>query len=198
MKFTSLFIALLFSLSIVSCSKILFSRAPEHRLIKNFSRKVELKTGCQLRSYGFNLFINKEYNENSKIGDFDMSYGWLGNPSNDSKSVKKARCLIVSITNSFLKELNNNKEITEELEVHPFTADQISIGVRFLDNKEIEFGTGISLVRVIRGKVKYECYDIEEYTGDYRSTYGKHRLVHEETYDEALKIVKEQGCLEEL
>ena len=45
-------------------------------------------------------------------------------------------------------------------------------------------------------KIEYERYEIREYRPP--TAIGKHFMVHEESYGEALEIVKKQGCLREL
>jgi hypothetical protein len=52
--------------------------------------------------------------------------------------------------------------------------------------------TGIATVSFIKGKIEYERYEISEYTGRYPAK-GKHFLVHEESYEEALQLVQQQG-----
>jgi hypothetical protein len=55
-------------------------------------------------------------------------------------------------------------------------------------------GQGVAIVYFAKGKIKYEGYEIEGYRRP-GCAYGQHYTVHEESYEEALDIVKKQGTL---
>jgi len=57
---------------------------------------------------------------------------------------------------------------------------------------EFGLGNGVSEVFFSEGKIKYRRYEIEKYTKKY-SAEGKHFILHEKTYAEALEIIKKQG-----
>jgi hypothetical protein len=84
--------------------------------------------------------------------------------------------------------------IRSDLDVYPFTADRLHMSLCIVDENKVELGQGIAKVYFSRGKIEYERYDISEYTGRCPAK-GKYFTVHEESYEEALKIVKEQNCL---
>ncbi len=172
-------------------------KMPEYKLIKRFSKRIEKSERIYLYAYGINaMHPIPEDHIQGKISDFSVSYK-IYKKRTDIISLESARCLIVSIAESFLKEINSDPEIKNELDKYPLPSDRIRISLQFRDQNDIELGNeGISYVYLNNKKIEYERYEIREYRPP--TAIGKHFVVHEESYGEALEIVKKQGCLREL
>ena len=166
---------------------------PAYKLIKTFSKRIRPETDLVLYCYGVNYGLPKDYQYKNSVANFTTDYK-LYKTQKDTISREHARELIVSLAESLLQEINSNPEVRPDLEVYPFTNELLSVTIYFIDENEIELGTGISSVHFRNGKLKYEHYEIYEYTGRYPAN-GNHYKVHEETYVEALDIVQKQGAL---
>ena len=83
------------------------------------------------------------------------------------------------------------------LDIYPFNPDQLRMFIYFEDENRIDLGNGISEVCLVKGQVKYKHYEISEYRSTYPSI-GTYSIVHQESYQEALKIVKKEGSMIDL
>ena len=192
------FFSLLTLLILFSCTRTVApmdpnKMRPPYKLLNLFSRKIKPETGLTLTGYAYNLYLPDGYQIKNGIGDFALSYSLMKN-KDDEFSLDYARNLIVLLGENLLQEINSNSEVRPDLDVYPFTSDRIKISVYFVDDKRIELGQGVANVYFARGKIEYEKYDIEVY-GDKWPAEGKHHVFHEETYAEALDIVKKKGTL---
>jgi len=165
---------------------------PPYKLIIEFSQKINPETNLVLRSYGINWCLPKGYQKKG-IGNFSASYS-LSKKKNENVLLDDARKLTLFVAENFLQEINSNGEITPELDVYPLTSEFLDLCLHFEDENRIDLGQGVAIVYFNNGKIKYEGYDIHKYTGSYPAE-GKHFVMHEETYAEALEIVKKQGGL---
>jgi hypothetical protein len=160
---------------------------PEYKLINLFSQKLQKETGLVLCGYGINIDSKPEKIENG-VSDFSVNYKIFKNRQ-DVISLEDARILISFVTESLLNEINSSNMVRPNLDVFPFTSDNLSVCIYFKDENQIELGKGISCVCLYKGKIRYERYEIEEYRSVYPSI-GKHYVIYEETYQNALEIVK--------
>jgi hypothetical protein len=169
---------------------------PEFRLIKRFSARLKSEEQIQLCSYGVNNGPKREGHLKNHISDFSVSYK-LYKSLDDSISLDSARCLVVSIAEGLLGEINSDKELRGELDVFPFSNDRLDISLYFVDKNDVQLGSGgISKIYFDRGEIEYFRYEIRKYTPP--APLGKSHLVHTESYEQALAIVKSQGCLKAL
>jgi hypothetical protein len=193
MKFINIFVALFIVLLLPSCNKN-DKRAsemyPPYKLITTFSQKIKPETDLVLYSYGVNNYLPKDYQFKNGVACFGASYALYKNKQ-DEVSIEYARTLVVYLTEGLLKEINTDPKLRPDLDIYPFTSDLIRIAIYFKDENKIDLGQGVASVYFSKGKIEYERYDIREYTGRYPA-YGKHFTIHEESYAEALDIVKEQ------
>ena len=168
-----------------SCSKKEYSVSdfPPYKLILDFSEKLKKETGLVIFAYGVNNNLEKSYE--IKNG---MSY-YLFKGRQDAISLEEARNLLVFVVEGFLNEINGNEVIRSQLDLFPFTSDFIKVSIHFVDKNKIDLGNGIAYVYFSRGKIDYEKYDIEEYREVYPAI-GKHSIIHQESYQDALHIVK--------
>ncbi len=164
-----------------------------YKFITSFSKKIKPETGLILRSYGANHNLPKDYPFKNEVVTITACYALI-KTQKDTISLEQARGMLVSLMESMLISINSDSYIRQYLEIYPFTYDLLDISIRFEDENYIDLGTGISQVYFYRGKIKYERYDIKEYTGTYPAR-GKHYIIHEETYPEALAIVQKSGAL---
>jgi hypothetical protein len=165
---------------------------PPYKLLRQYSKKIKPETDLILTGYGFNWCLPKGY-EKKGIGNFSVSYK-LTKTKNDKISDENARNLMVFLTENLLKEINTNIEVRPNLDVYPFSSDLVRIDVFFKDEDQVQLGQGVAIVYSANGKIKYEGYNIEGYRKP-GCAYGKHYILHEESYAEALDIVKKQGDL---
>jgi hypothetical protein len=196
MKFIRLFIItqiLILSQSCENSSKRPSEIVPEYKLLNVFSEKIKPKTGLVLYSYGINNHLPKGHQFKNGVANFGVSYA-LYKTKQDEISIEYARSLLVSLAENLLEAINADLKIRPHLDVYPFTADLIRIAIYFKDENQIDLGQGVAEVYFSKGKIEYERYDIREYTDRYPAK-GKHVVIHEETYAEALDIVKKQGSL---
>ena len=166
---------------------------PAYKLIKTFSKRIRPETDLILFSYGVNHNLPKDYQFKNAVATFSTTYD-LRKTQKDTISLEHARKLIISLTESFLQEINSSQDVRPDLEVYPFTSNLLSVYIHFIDENKVDLGTGICAVYFKDGKIEYEHYEIYEYTGSYPAN-GNHYKVHEETYAEALDIVQKQGAL---
>ena len=108
----------------------------------------------------------------------------------DSKTLltlPEARKLYVEIVEGFIQKVNSNKNIRPFLLEYPFTADNASIKLSFIDKnhpKGCTFSPYITYISVVNGEVDYSIYDMETEMLD---------TLHSEPYKVALEIVKSEG-----
>lgn len=169
---------------------------PSYQPIKSFSKKICPITGLILCSYGVNNYLPKDYKFKNGIANFNATFS-LRRTQKDKISLEEARCLIISVTEGFLREINSNLQVRTLLDVYPISKDLVNVGIRFEDENQIDLGSGISGVYLLNGVIEYEGYEIHEYRSKYPSI-GKHFVVHNESYTEALDIVKSQDSLIDL
>lgn len=195
MKFIKIMMLFMLGLS-ASCYHDVLNM-PEYKLIKRFSKRIEKSDGICLYAYGINdLYPIPDDHIEGKISAFNVSYE-IYKKRTDSISLDSARCLVVSVAESFLKEINSDPKIKNELSKYPLPSDRIHVILHFRDENDVELGNeGVSSVFLEGGEIEYERYEIREYTPPI--PVGRHFTVHEESYGEALEIVKNQGCLREL
>ncbi|PIS02051.1 MAG: hypothetical protein COT85_07900 [Chlamydiae bacterium CG10_big_fil_rev_8_21_14_0_10_42_34] len=184
----------LFLILAASCQEnITMDSIPGYKLIRAFSNRINVDTGLILSAYGINNALQKGSHVVNGTADFYVSYK-LVKTRKDSVSLEEARTLLVNIAESLHKEINSNQEIRPYLDFFPFPTDHIVVSLYFVDENQVGLGSGISDVYFSKGKIEYERYEIEKYTGP-NSAMGKHYVVHEESYEDALKKVKEQGVI---
>jgi hypothetical protein len=163
---------------------------PPYKLITRFSEKIKPETDLDLFAYGVNLDVPKNYQFKNGLADFSASYA-LRKTRQDEYSIEYARSLLVYLAENLLKEINNDPKVSPLLDVYPLSSDFIDIAIHFEDENKIDLGQGVAIVYFSKGKIKYKGYEIYEYTGLYPAR-GKHFTIREESYAEALDIVKEQ------
>ncbi len=188
-----IFCVLLMNSSCQKKAQHLWEIVPEYKLLVEFSKKIKPETDLVLTGYGINNHLPKGYEFVNGVANFKVTYS-LYKTKNDEISLDQARILLVSVGEALLNEINTNSEIRSELDVYPLTSDFIRIAIHFKDELKIDLGQGVSEVYFSKGKIKYERYEIRDYPNRYPAT-GKHYIIHEETYAEALEIVKKQGSL---
>lgn len=164
-----------------------------YKFITLFSKRIQPETGLILRSYGANHRLPKDYPFKNEVVTLTARYV-LKKTQRDTISLDEARIMLVSLTESIIKSINSDQEIRSYLEIYPFTNDLLYVSICFEDENYIDLGTGIFGVYFTQGKIRYQHYEIQEYTGSYPAR-GKHYVVHEETYPEALAIVQKSGTL---
>jgi hypothetical protein len=101
--------------------------------------------------------------------------------------IEEARELEVKSTEKLLKMINEHKKIRSYLREYPFVSKRVNVSISFKDPNNRRYVDGsVAVVSNVNGKVYYDKAepsktDITEELID----------MHEETYEEALKIVNE-------
>ena len=190
---TSLLLCLIF---LCGCNESHSEGYPRGNLIKRFSKRLNEETGAVLYRYASGPRQTEEEIERYGKESYILSY-YFKKDQDDYVSLDEARCLLVSIVESFLKEVNADETVHEDLNVYPLTADWLYVSIYFKDENKINLGQGISFCSLWNDKIKYETFEIYEYSPTY-PVKGKYQYIHEESYQDALKIVKEQKCLQDL
>ena len=99
-------------------------------------------------------------------------------------NLQEARKLITYATQTFLKNVNDNKEIRPYLHNYPFTAKNIEITIFVSEpNGQHPAQGDIEVISLRNGTIVYELTA--------PSKFEPWPVLHEETYEEALKIVEE-------
>ena len=107
----------------------------------------------------------------------------------DILSIESSRELVVNCVEQYLVTVNNNKEIRPYLHNYPFTEQNIDLTIFFYQGADFKDAIPgqVSCASALNGKIFYHTKDPED---EY-----KLETLHQETYEEALRIVKEQGRL---
>ena len=95
-------------------------------------------------------------------------------------NLEEARKLYVISFKVFLEKINQNKKIRNYLLNHPFNSKNIDLVIFFVDEKGDFYSP--PYISVIRNKGNILVYEIKNN--------GKYETIHQETYEEALKIVQ--------
>lgn len=154
---------------------------PPYQVIRTSSKKIEAKSGLALRTYGVNYGLPKDYPYKNEIANFTASYSL----TNQQCNLEKARELIIFVAKSLLQEINSNDAVKAGLEVCPMKHHSLDLAIHFEDANRVHLGQGVAKVYLQNGRIKYEGYNISEYTGRYPAK-GKYHQIHEETYGDAL------------
>ncbi len=96
-------------------------------------------------------------------------------------TVEEGRQLVVTSVEEYLSAINNDQKIRKYLHEYPFTPKniEISIWIRNPDGSNVDFDK-ISYISFLEGILTYKLDKAEK---------GKSRVVHEESYEDALRAV---------
>ncbi|VHO02453.1 hypothetical protein [Candidatus Rhabdochlamydia sp. T3358] len=96
--------------------------------------------------------------------------------------LKEARELVVYAVNEYLLDINNNEEIRPYLHEYPFTAQNVEIRIFIYKPDRSRLPPEkIYYIASINGVLEYHIRDSNPY-----------QAIHEETYEEALKLVNNE------
>ena len=197
MKFISFFF-LVYCVFFVSCKKNtkVVSDVPAYKLIIDFSENIRNDKKLVLYRYGVNNNLPGSYEIINGLANFSVAYV-LFKEKDGLVTLEQAREILVFIVERFLLEINSSEEIRSELDFFPFTNDLLNVSLYFKDKNKIDLGNGIAYVCFSNGNIKYEKYDIEEYREVYPAI-GKHSIIHQESYQDALNIVKRSNHIDQI
>lgn len=170
---------LIFSIIILSFSFVIYLRQPKEphyckdvdKITKTFRRSVKEKYDLIPTAYG-GSFMNNISVISQTYSTYDKNY-----------DVDQTRVLFVDCVEDYLSRINQDGKIKPYLAYSPFTETGLELSIYFQKAKfeyvDSEFIAGVMLVN---GKLLYIKYDHES---------EKFVDVHRETYEEAVRIVKE-------
>ncbi len=194
MKFIRFCLAGFLVLFVAGCGQKSMEIEVVYNFIKKVSEDIKKDTGLELALYGVNGEVPKEYVMKNEIYNIHVTY-WLYKNKQDELSLEEVRRLTLSVAEKLVREFNSDPVISQKLEFHPFSFDDIELYIHIVDENKIALGQGVSTVYFSKGKVKYKGFEIIEYSNTYPAR-GRGYTIHEESYAEALDIVKKQGCNE--
>ena len=95
--------------------------------------------------------------------------------------LEQTRQLFISLIQNLLKKINSDTRIKPYLHNYPFTSKNLCLSLHFVDKKDDNvLPPYIGMVRLMFGKVFYSLQSLKD------EMLFEH--IHEETYEEALKI----------
>lgn len=98
--------------------------------------------------------------------------------------LKESRKLLVDVVEEYLREINNSEKIRPYLHNYPFTVKNIEIGIWIYNPDKTDLPPEkISYISALDGVIDY----YGEYSGP-----PFRKVIHEETYEEALKALQAQ------
>jgi hypothetical protein len=181
------------------CDNSDYYQFPPYGIIKRFSNRIQPKTGLVLTGLRANHGLTDEHKQKYGKANFYFGYKLIKN-RDDTITENEARCLLVSVAESFLKEVNSDPSMKDYTDNFPINYNFTDIIIWFVDHEGIELGSGIANIMLHNGTIRYETYKIREYrrNGPMPSSIGEHSVILAEPYPEALDIVKNQNCLMKL
>ena len=172
---------LIFQLILILCTGMFpfhtaYTTHPEDPIYCHYSHAItdkycaEMAKNYKLYCYGYGGKFLK------RVDQIDLSFNTVQN-----LNVAQARKLIIKCSEELLKRINADNDIKPYLSHYPFTEKGISLGVSFdqEDQKRVS-SKFVAMVFTVDGNIYYSSYNHNK---------KKFQDVHEETYQEALKIV---------
>lgn len=107
----------------------------------------------------------------------------LGFFSQKQCSVKEARTLVLLASELLLENINKNEKIRKYLIKNPFTVNEIDVAIFFFKNSDSLHSPFLYSAWNNNGRIEYEVKDANT---------EEIKIIHEETYEEALRIEAER------
>lgn len=99
--------------------------------------------------------------------------------------IQKARRLIIYIAETLLKKINSNTQIRPYLHNYPFTNNNLKVSIHFNDkNDKAVLPPYLAYVGLMFGEIDYSLQNLQNNL--------KLDGIHQETYEEALKIYRSE------
>lgn len=115
-----------------------------------------------------------------KIELFNLDYD-----ATQEVDLKEARCLLILAVEDFLNSINNTQSINSLLIETPFPSKRLNFGLAFMQpNGTFVANPHIAYAHLVNGRIAYSI-----------DTPLRLEHVHEETYEEALEIIKQENAL---
>jgi hypothetical protein len=177
LKMKGLVLAISVSMFFSGCHKEPEQTSIVDRVTGSFTKELEETEGFYLSAAGGRLY--------PLVKVIDLSY-----ITQRKVDLPEARRLLIQTITKLLKVINESDELKQKLTHHPYTPNGIRFGIFFRDEKMKQF-TDDSIASVYlfglddpaRTVVLYKKFDPEK---------GKWITIHEETYEEAERIVLRQ------
>jgi len=142
-----------------------------------FSYAKEVKEKNQLELDGFGGAMMHD------IQKFNLSFA-----SPETPHLEEARKLFIETAENFIRKVNDSPEIRPHLHEFPINYSNLELQLGFDKSKSMPPSEKcIYYISVVKGKIRYRGYDSEK---------GELFKIHEELYEEALKIVQESRKLD--
>ncbi|NGX34800.1 MAG: hypothetical protein K1060chlam1_01156 [Candidatus Anoxychlamydiales bacterium] len=145
--------------------------------LKN-SKKFEKENNLVLVGNGVNTDKTIDTPKRNSIHQFEVMFS-----SSEELNLKQARKKLTISVNRYLKEINENKKLRKYLCDYPFTNNNLFYSIFFYDKTgNLRFENNIHSCVLDGDKIYYEIAHSD----------GTYSFAHEETYEEALEIVKSE------
>jgi hypothetical protein len=159
-----------------SCNKVASYRVPQYERDANevtaqVARKINQKTGLKLIGTGGGMI--------NQINSMAMSFAYYRD-----LSMEEARELLVYCVEEYLDAINANEKIKTHLSCYPFTSKNVEIMIFIYreDRRDPPVGF-LTVADEICGKMIYKIQ---------QPGLPSMKTIHEETYEEAKKLVEQQ------
>ena len=135
------------------------------------AKKIQEETGLVLIGTGGGMV--------HQIRKLSMSF-----QSYDRLTIEQARELLIYCSELYLAEINDNEEIRCYLQNYPFKAKDVGIWIFIRESSEHPIPPGgLSIATAIEGSLDYDTN---------QSDLPRLKTIHEETYEQALRILSER------
>lgn len=144
-----------------------------HRKINKTGERLEKKYNMSISAIG----------GASKEGIWLMNIGFhhLGNPL----TIEEGRRTIVDCVQEYLRDINNDEALLPYLKVHPFTINNLHIAIfNCVEDDNFVFDPILEVISTHQDKLIYRTRDPDNIY--------KYKNTFEETYEEALAILKKE------
>jgi len=178
MKIKFIYLIMFFILGIVSVNfgfSDYYSRGID--FLKN-SEKFQKKNNLILSGYGINTNRTIETPIRNSIHQFDIMFN-----SKEQLQLKDARRRLIECIEFFLQEINNCREIRKYLNEYPFNYKGLNFSIAFDDGINNSLKSHLLSMCYSKGDKLYYVICNSD---------NSFEVIHEETYEEALKIVESE------
>lgn len=120
------------------------------------------------------------------ITSFSVSFQRLGSPLDCTK----ARFLIVDCADQFLKDINQDPQVRQFLNIYPFPNKGVSVTIfNYTEDGDDVYYPGINVLQIRKGVIEYNTSD--------PGKKGSYKTEVTETYEEAVAILNAENSLNE-
>ena len=168
---TVLFVSLLLIVSSCGAGRPIGKTTIAHNIRAEVAKKIEEETGLSLMGTGGGMM--------RQIQMMALSF-----QCHDQLTIDQARELLIYCSEKFLSEVNSNEQVKPYLQNYPFRAKNIEIRIFIRESDEHPAREGsLAIATSVDGRLDYDVR---------QSGLPPLKTIHEETYEQALRILSER------